>query len=388
MNFDQINQRRNTRSIKWDTHGINHISLEAIPMWVADMDFKTLPAITEALHKEVDLGIYGYSYESDEYFNAVTGWMKRRHQWDIQKEWLYTTPGVVSALNACIKVLSKENEAILIQEPVYYPFKRSILANNRHAISNPLRLKEGHYEIDFEDFEQKILQYQVKAFILCNPHNPVGRVYTNDELNRMVDICQKHSVSIIADEIHMDFVFKPHHHTVLQALRPEYADHIITLSAASKTFNLAAFKVSQLTCSNRETLASIKKEYSQLGMHGHNTLGLLSTEMAYTHGDSYVDELIEYISKNVETLRYFISSYLPQVKLIEPEGLYLMWLDFRALNLSQEDLKTLLSEKALLWLNDGSTFGEGGEGFMRMNLATPNSELIKALHQLKEALKV
>lgn len=388
MNFNQINSRKQTRSIKWDTHVANHIHPDAIPMWVADMDFKTLPAITEALHKEVESGIYGYSYESEDYFNAVMGWMHRRHQWELQKEWIYTTPGVVSALNACIRVLAKEHEAVLIQEPVYYPFKRSILANNRVAISNPLILKEGHYEIDFNDFEQKIVTYQVKAFILCNPHNPVGRVYTQDELNRMVDICQKHAVTIISDEIHMDFVFKPHHHYVLQALRKDYADHIITLSAASKTFNLAAFKVSQLICSNADTLLAIKKEYSQLGMHGHNTLGLLSTEVAYSQGDTYVDELVHYIQKNGETLRMYLSHHLPRIKLIEPEGLYLVWLDFSALNLSQEELKTFLSEEAHLWLNDGSSFGEGGEGFMRMNLATPQSELLKALDRLKAALKV
>lgn len=385
--FDQIHNRVNTRSVKWDTHHLNQIHPQAIPMWVADMDFKTLPAITQALQKEVETGIYGYSFESEMYFNSVLSWLERRHQTQIQKEWVMSTPGVVSALNACILALTQENDGILIQEPVYYPFKRSIVTNHRQAIINPLQLIEGHYEIDFDDFEQKIIDHHVKLFILCSPHNPVGKVFSEDELNRLVDICKHYKVIIVSDEIHMDFVFKPHHHHVLIKLRPDYADSIITLMAASKTFNLAGFKVSQLISQNVDYLNRIKAVYSSLGLHGQNSLGLLASEIAYSQGDDYVDTLVDYLADSVKWIQDFLTRELPEVKLVQPEGLYLLWLDFRELHKDQTELKRFLSEEAKLWFNDGAMFGKGGEGFMRCNIALPHAKLEEAFKQLKQALK-
>ena len=382
--FDELNPRRNTRSVKWDTHGKNGIHPDAYPLWVADMDFKTLPAITQALTHELEGGIYGYSFETEDYKQALVGWLKRRHHWVIDPTWIFTTPGVVSAVNASLQALTQEGEGILIQEPVYHPFKASILQNKRLPISSELILNDGHYSVDFKDFEEKAKH--AKLFIVCNPHNPVGKVFTTEELSRMVDICKKYDVLIISDEIHQDFVYKPHVHHNLANVRPDYVDHILTLVAASKTFNLAAFKVSQMIVSNPELLTKIKAIYSNLGIHGNNTLGLLASEIAYTQGDDFVDDLIEYLEESISWVHSFLQTELPQVKLIEPQGLYLLWLDFRDLHLSQDELKRRLNENAHLWLNDGVQFGSSGTGFMRLNLALPQSELKKVFNQLKKVL--
>lgn len=382
--FDELNQRRNTRSVKWDTHLRSGVNPEAYPLWVADMDFKTLPEITQALQNEVATGIYGYSFETDDYKNSVIQWLKRRHHWEIEAEWIISTPGVVSAINATLQALTQEGEYILIQEPVYHPFKRSILENGRVPISSDLVLMDGHYSIDFNDFEEKAKQ--ARLFILCNPHNPVGRVFTKEELNKMVDICKKYKVEIIADEIHMEFVYPPYHHEVCAHLRPDYADHIITLMAASKTFNLAAFSVSQMIVSNPESMKSIQKVYAKLGFHGNTTLGLLASEIAYTQGDAYVDDLVAYLNESIQWVKEFLKNNIPQIKLIEPQGLYLLWLDFRELKISQDELKLRLQDNAKLWLNDGAMFGSQGQGFMRMNIALPHSELKKVFEQLKKVL--
>lgn len=385
--FDQIHDRKNTVSMKWDTHGSQNIPLDAYPLWVADMDFQTLPKITEELQSYVSSGIYGYSFESQAYFESIVNWLKRRHMYEIDKSWILTTPGVVSAINAAILAFTHEQDVILIQEPVYYPFKRSILFNKRSVVSNDLILKEGHYSIDFNDFESKIRDHKVKLFVLCNPHNPVGRVFNEKELNQMVDICQKYDVLIVSDEVHMDFVYAPYQHVVLAQLRKDYADHIITLVAASKTFNLAAMKVSQAIASNPKHIEGMRQVYQSLGLYHHNTMGLKATEIAYTYGDDYVDTLVNYLKTNIDYLDRELKDNCSKIKLIEAQSLYIVWLDFRELHITQTELKNKLLNKAKLWLNDGSMFGTGGEGFMRLNLALPLSELKKVTKQLIEAFK-
>lgn len=385
--FDQKNDRHHTRSIKWDMHKELGKPEDAYPLWVADMDFKTMPEITEALKKVVESGIYGYTFSGESYYNALADWLKRRHHYVVERKWIYNTPGVVSAVNAVILTLTQENESVLIQEPVYHPFKKSILQNKRNAVVNPLLFKEDHYDVDFLDLEKQITDHDVKLFILCSPHNPVGKVFTEDELNRMVDICKKYEVIIVSDEIHMDFVYKGNKHSVLASLRKDYADHIITLYAASKTFNLAGMHLSQLITSNAEFLKKIKAVYASLGLHSTNTLGIIASETAYLHGDEYVDELVKYLSASVDWLNTFLKEELPQVKLVRPEGLYILWLDFRALQKSQEELDNFLLNQAHLWLNNGAMFGIGGEGFMRLNIALPREELKKVMNQLKDALK-
>jgi cystathionine beta-lyase len=354
---------------------------------VADMDFQTLPKITETLQDYVGSGIYGYSFETARYFQAIVDWLKRRHHYEIEKSWILSTPGVVSAINAAILAFTQANDAILIQEPVYYPFKRSILFNHRQVVSNNLVYHQGQYTIDFMDFEKQIKDHQVKLFVLCNPHNPVGRVFTEDELNQMVNICQKYDVLIVSDEVHMDFVYAPYQHRVLAQLRKDYADHIITLVAASKTFNLAAMKVSQAISSNKDLIEGMRKMYQSLGLYHHNTIGLKATEIAFTFGDDYVDALVQYLKLNIEYLNQELIEHCPKIKMVEAQSLYIVWLDFSAYNLSQDVLKQKVLNEAKLWLNDGSIFGSGGEGFMRLNLALPFSELKKVTQQLIEAFK-
>lgn len=386
MNFEDKINRKNTNSIKWDGHEKFKVHPDAIPLWVADMDFKTLPEITRALNKQVDFGVYGYAFEPESYFESIIGWMKRRHHWDIQKDWILTTPGVVSGLNACLLALSEENDSVLIQEPVYHPFKNSIIYNKRIPVINELIRKDTHYSIDFNDFENKIIENNVKMFILCSPHNPVGRVWLKEELIQMADICHKYNVIVVSDEIHMDFVYKGHEHHVLVNLKPDYQDFVITLVAPSKSFNLAAFKVSQLITPNLSFKKRIEHEYERLGFHGHNTFGLLACEVAYRSGDQFMDEVLEYIYQNIQFIKEYIKENISVIKVMDIEGTYLLWLDMSALQLKQNELIEFLDQKAHLWFNDGSLFGESGNGFVRMNCATQRDVIKQALEQLRNAI--
>lgn len=386
MNFEDKINRKNTNSIKWDGHEKFNIHPDSIPLWVADMDFKTLPEITQALNKQVEFGVYGYAFEPDSYFDSVISWMKRRHNWNIQKEWILTTPGVVSGVNACILAFTEENDSILIQEPVYHPFKNSIKYNKRIPIVNELVRSNTHYSIDFTDFENKIVENNVKLFILCSPHNPVGRVWLKEELIQMADICLKHNVIIVSDEIHMDFVFKGHEHHVLVNLKPEYQEFVITLVAPSKSFNLAAFKISQLITTNLDYKKRIEHEYERLGFHGHNTFGLLACEVAYRSGDQFMDDVVEYIYQNILFIKDYISNHISQIQVMDIEGTYLLWLDMSALQLEQSELMEFLNQKAHLWFNDGSIFGASGKGYVRMNCATQREIIKLSLEQLKNAI--
>ena len=386
MNFDQKIERKHTNSIKWDGHSIFKVNPDALPLWVADMDFRTDEHIVSALTKLAEFGVYGYSFEPESYFQAVQGWMQRRHGWTIERSWIFSTPGVVSAVNACILALSEEGDGVLIQEPVYHPFKNSIKYNKRIPVVNPLKLESLSYRIDMDDFESKIIHENVRIFILCSPHNPVGRVWNVDELTQMMDICEKHNVIVVSDEIHMDFVYEPHKHVVAVSLKESYQAFTITLVAPSKSFNLATFKLSQLITSNSEYMEKIKHEYEKLGLHGQNQFSVVASEMAYTHGDVYMDELVETLRKNIAWVKNDVERHLPQVKVMDIEGTYLMWLDFRALDLTQKSLVEFLSNEAKLWLNDGMLFGQGGEGFMRLNVATDLNTLKQALNQLRIAL--
>ena len=386
MNFEDKINRKNTNSIKWDGHEKFNIHPDSIPLWVADMDFKTLPEITQALNKQVEFGVYGYAFEPDSYFDSVISWMKRRHNWNIQKEWILTTPGVVSGVNACILAFTEENDSILIQEPVYHPFKNSIKYNKRIPIVNELVRSNTHYSIDFTDFENKIVKNNVKLFILCSPHNPVGRVWLKEELIQMADICLKHNVIIVSDEIHMDFVFKGHEHHVLVNLKPEYQEFVITLVAPSKSFNLAAFKISQLITVNLDYKKRIEHEYERLGFHGHNTFGLLACEVAYRSGDQFMDDVVEYIYQNILFIKDYISNHISQIQVMDIEGTYLLWLDMSALQLEQSELMEFLNQKAHLWFNDGSIFGASGKGYVRMNCATQREIIKQSLEQLKNAI--
>ena len=387
MNFNKINDRKNTHSIKWDGHDRMNIPKDCLPMWVADMDFQTVPEVVEALTQLAHSGIYGYSFESDDYFQSVIGWMQRRHQWTIQKENISTTPGVVSAIHACLMAYTQEGDAVMIQKPVYHPFANAINKLKRKLVNNSLIIENDRYGIDFMDFEKQIIENNVKLFILCSPHNPVGRVWTKQELTLMADICIKHNVLLVSDEIHMDFIYKPYRHHVLVNLNANYGNHVITLTAPSKTFNLAGLKLSNTIFMNMKLKKQFDNVYDDLSVHAGHTFGLVATQAAYDHGDAYVDQMMDYLSENLRMLDRFFKEHCPQIKIIYPEGLYLVWVDFRGLGLKDRELKEFLLLKAKLWLNDGIIFGKEGSGFQRINIATPRENIEKALNQLLSALK-
>lgn len=386
-NFDEIIDRKNSNSIKYDFAAERGKPEDILPLWVADMDFRTPSPVIEALVKAAQHGIFGYSDTKEEYFWSVYNWYNTRFNWSVKREWLVKTPGVVYAIATAIRALTDEGDAVMIQQPVYYPFSDLILANQRKLINNPLIYKNGKYYMDFEDFEEKIIKHKVKIFILCSPHNPVGRVWTNEELTRVGDLCIKHNVMVISDEIHGDFTYKGIKHFVFADLKPEYLNNSIICTAPSKTFNLAGLQVSNIFIPNRDIRRKFKEEMKRTGYSQLNTLGLVACQAAYEHGAPWLEELKEYLEGNLEFIRNFLAERLPQIKIVEPEGTYLVWLDCRALNLSEEELEDLIVNKAKLWLDGGTMFGREGEGFQRINIACPRVILEKAFLQLEEGIK-
>jgi len=385
-NFDEIIDRRNTNSIKYDFAKERGKPEDTIPLWVADMDFRTLPEVTQALVKVSEHGIFGYSEVKEDYFTTLYNWYSRHFGWNIKHEWLVKTPGVVYAIAAAIRAFTEKGDGVMIQRPVYYPFSETILANRRILVNNPLIYKEGVYQIDFEDFESKILSNNVKLFILCNPHNPVGRVWTREELIKLGDICLKHNVIVVADEIHADFIYEGYKHLVFASLKPEFGAITITCTAPSKTFNLAGLQVSNIFIQDRSLKDRFKEEIAKSGYSQLNTMGLVACRTAYEYGEEWLLQLKKYLTGNLIFVRSFLKERLPQIKLVEPQGTYLVWLDFNSLSLSDDDLEDLIVNKAKLWLDNGLMFGEEGKGFQRINIACPRKILEIAFEQLEAAL--
>ena len=385
-NFDEIIERKNTNSIKYDFAKRMGKPEDAIPLWVADMDFRTPLEVSEALVESAKHGIFGYSESQQQYYLALEKWFAENFGWNIQPSWLVKTPGVVFAIAMAIRALTKEGDGVLIQRPVYYPFEQTILANERNIVNNPLIYENLSYQIDFEDFESKIVYNNVRLFILCNPHNPVGRVWTHNELVKLGDICIKHGVIVVSDEIHADFVYNGYRHLIFADLKPEFSDIAITCTAPSKTFNLAGLQVSNIFIGSSEIRSKFMAEFIKTGYFQINTMGLVACQAAYQFGKEWLDELKIYLGKNLEFIRDFLSERLPQIKLIEPQGTYLIWLDFNALDLTDDELENLITSKAKLWLDRGSMFGEEGKGFQRINIACPRKILEKAFIQLEKAV--
>ena len=385
-NFDRVIERKNTLSLKYDFSKERGKPEDILPLWVADMDFMTTNEVISELKKCVELGVYGYSESKEDYFKVIQNWYQRYFQWHLEPSWLIKTPGVVFAISAAIRAYTKENDSIIIQTPVYYPFYEVILDNKRNLVTNPLLLKNDHYEIDFIDFERKIIENNVKLFILCSPHNPVGRVWRKDELINLGNICLKHNVKVISDEIHCDFTYPGHKHYVFASLDPQFLMNTVTCTSPSKTFNLAGLQVSNIFIPNLKMKKKFEKAVAQTGYSQLNLFGLVACKAAYEFGDIWLKELKLYLIQNLDYIRNFLKNELPLVSLIEPEGTYLVWLDFRKLNLSEEKLEKLIVEKAGLWLDSGKMFGIEGVGFQRINIACPISILEKALFKLKEAL--
>nr|WP_271716135.1 MalY/PatB family protein [Anaeromicropila herbilytica] len=391
-NFDEVIDRRNTNSVKHDFAVERGKSEDVMPFWVADMDFRSAPAIVEKMKEKAEFGIYGYSDPKQSYFDSVISWMERRHGWQTKKEWYIYTPGVIFALGIAIRSLTKEGDGILIQKPVYYPFQSMIQKNNRVVINNPLHLVEDEdgmetYKMDTLDFEQKIIQNNVKMFILCNPHNPVGRVWSKEELETIGDICLKHNVIVVSDEIHADFVYEPYRHIVFSNMKEEYKDITVTLTSPSKTFNLAGTQVSNTIVCNQAIRDIMKIEQEKIGYDNLGLFGLTAAQTAYSEGEEWLESLKTYLQENMRYVEEFLKIRIPEIKLIKPEGTYLLWLDCRGLGLSDKELDTIILEKAKLWLDHGIMFGEEGSGFQRINIATSRVNLEKALESLEYALK-
>lgn len=386
LDFDKIINRKNTRCLKYDFAKRRGMPEDVLPLWVADMDFETSSYVEDALVERAKEGIFGYSEVQTPYFEIVRDWFKRHHSWEVQERWLIKTPGIVFALAMAVKAYTEPGDKILIQLPVYYPFSEVIEDNGRKVVSNTLYLGEDNrYHIDFEDFEKKIVEEQIRLFFLCNPHNPVGRVWTEEELIRMGDICVKHGVTVVSDEIHQDFVFKGKH-LVFANLKKEYESISMTCTSPSKTFNLASMMISNIFIPNPELRRKFQKQLDAAGISQLGVMGLVACEAAYSHGEEWYQAMLAYVKENIEFTRVFVKEKLPGVEMIDLEGTYLVWLDFRGTGLSVEELEERIIHRAKLWLDSGKIFGECGKGFQRINAACPRSVLEEALERIREAI--
>lgn len=386
FDFDTVTDRRGTNCIKYDFARERGKPEGVLPLWVADMDFQTAPYILEKLEERVRHGIFGYSEGKEEYFQALEGWYEKRFGWKVKRNWLVKTPGVVFALAAAIKAFTREGDAVLLQQPVYYPFSEVIKDNNRKLVNSPLKLVDGHYEIDFLDLEEKIVQEQVKLFLLCSPHNPVGRVWKEWELRKIGDICLKHGVLVVSDEIHSDFVWEENRHRMFASLDPEYEKISVTCTSPSKTFNLAGLQISNIFIPNHDLKVKFRHAVSAAGYSQVNGLGMTACQAAYEGGEEWLDELKKYLWDNYLFLENYLETRIPKIQPIKPEGTYLIWLDFRELGMTEEEREELIVNRAHLWLDSGAMFGPDGEGFERINIACPRKVLEQALGQLEQAL--
>lgn len=387
LDFDTIIDRKNTYSLKYDFAKKRNMPEDLMPLWVADMDFRVSSYIQEALMKQTEHGIFGYSDVQEEYFDVLEQWMKRHHGWQVESDWLIKTPGIVFALAMAVKAFTKEGDGVLIQQPVYYPFSEVIADNGRKVVSNTLvQEKSGKYRIDFADFEEKIVTEKIKLFFLCSPHNPVGRVWSREELIRLGDICYQHGVIVVSDEIHADFVFHGKHY-VFADLKEEYKEISIVASSPSKTFNIAGLQISNIFIPNKELRKRFKKQIDAAGYSQLNVMGLAAAKAAYEHGEEWYESMHAYVRDNINYTKQFIEEKIPEIRLVENEGTYLLWMDFRGLKLSGHELEDLIIKKAKLWLDSGRIFGTAGSGFQRINVACPRAVLTGALTRLEQAVK-
>jgi len=381
-NFDEIINRTNTNSEKHDGAKKMGKPESAIPLWVADMDFKTPKEVTEALIKAANHSIFGYTFTDRHYDHAVQNWFASHFGFETKSDWLVKVPGVINALAMAVRAFTQKGDSILIQRPVYHPFKNIIEINNRKVVDNPLLYKNGKYHVDFEDFEQKIIENNIRMFILCSPHNPVSRVWTQEELYQMGKICLRHKCLVVSDEIHCDIVFKGHTHRVFATVHESFLENTMICTAPSKTFNLASLQNSNIFIPNLLLRKQLTTEKSKSGYGQPNVMGLVACQAAYEHGLDWLLQLREYLQGNFEFMKQFFAENIPQVKVIEPEGTYLIWVDFNALGLSHEQLDDLLLNQAKVWFSSGTIFGPQGAGFQRVNIACPRKTLETALKRV------
>ncbi len=379
--FDKVIERRNTDCVKYDLRETYFGQGDVLPMWVADMDFETPDFVRDAVQERAKHPVYGYSFRPEIYFTSIMQWIEKRHGWQVARDWILFSPGVVPALNMATLAYTSPGDGILVQPPVYFPFFNAVKNHKRILVENQLTYRDGRYTIDFDDFEQKVKK--VKMFFLSNPHNPVGRLWTRDELRRMGEICVKNDVIIISDEIHCDLVLPGYMHIPMASLSDEIAKNTVTCMAPSKTFNLAGLATSSLIIKDEELRNKMERIIEDIHIGNGNFFGTTASIAAYTNGGQWLNELMRYIEKNFIFLDAFFQEELPAMELVKPEATYLAWIDFRKTGLSDKEITEKLIGEAKLGLSPGPVFGKGGEGFQRMNLATPKANVKKAAQQLK-----
>lgn len=385
FDFDKIIDRANTFAIKYDLAEKRNKPKDAISLWVADMDFPTAPCICDALQERVLHGIFGYSRPDARYYDAVKNWFRTRHGFEIHDEEIVNTPGVVFAIGAAVRAFTKRGDSVLIQKPVYYPFANVISSNGRRVVNNPLVLRNGRYEIDFDDFEKKITEENVRLFILCSPHNPGGRVWKKNELLKICEICLRHNVLVVSDEIHSDITFGKNVHTVYANLSEAASENSIICTSPSKTFNLAGLQFSNIIIKNKKIRDEFQKEIDRTGYDEPSLMGIVAATAAYSDGEKWFDAAMDYIWRNILFTEKYISEHCPKIRVMEPEGSYLVWLDFSAFtDLSDLEISKRILNNAKVWLDYGLMFGSEGEKFQRINVATPRRILEEALSRICE----
>lgn len=383
--FDKLIPRANTNCVKYDLRDVVFGNPDVLPMWVADMDFETPDFAREAVIRRAEHPVYGYHFKDRPYFEAIQGWLKRRHQWEVPTEWMSFVPGVVCGFNMAVLAFTKEGDEIIIQSPVYPPFHHAVTEHGRKLVYNRLKIGEKGYEMDFELLEEQAKT--AKMLILCNPHNPVGRCWTREELQRVSEICLRNDVLVISDEIHCDLVLPGYRHTPYATLSREAANHCIVFHAASKTFNLAGLATSTAIVPNKE-LRDVYVHYVEaLEAHLGNIFGKVATQTCMEQGDDWLDQLLAYVQGNIDYVSDFIKANLPKVKFFKPQATYMMWLDFNGYGLSEEELWHKMTQEAQLGFNRGSDFGQDGSGFFRINLACPRATVEEAMRRLMQFMQ-
>lgn len=389
VNFDQVVNRKGTKSVKWDPQALKGIFGEEdlLPLWVADMDFQAPKAVIEAMQEEVAHGIFGYSKRGDRYYQNIIDWYKKRFDWEIKREWMVFTPGVVSAVNYVLQAFLEKDEGVIIQEPVYYPFKKAIKNNGCRVVNNPLKYQQGKYEIDFEDFEEKAKDPSTKLFILCSPHNPVGRVWKREELYHLGEICLAHDVLILSDEIHHDLVYEKGAHQVFANLDSKFENNIITTTAPSKTFNLAGLMSAHVIIKN-DSLQRRYRHVLQINHIGKQTpISMAAVEAAYGKGEPWLEALLTYLQENIRLIDTMLKRHLPKASFTPPDATYLAWIDLRGYIRDGKKLEEKMIKKGKVAFDGGTWFGEGGDGFVRINFACPRKILEEGLERMIKAIK-
>lgn len=384
-NFDEIVDRKNSDSIKWtgveEKFGANDI----LPMWIADMDFKSADEIIEALKDRVDHGVFGYIQKPDSFYQSIIDWVKKKFDWEIKKEWILFTPGVVSGFNIGVREFTEEGDKVLVQSPVYPPFFRVLDNNKRVANNSPLIYKDGKFLMNYEELENNI--GDTKVMMLCNPHNPVGRVWSKEELKRLGDICLENNTIIISDEIHSDFTLKGVKHTPMASISKELEQNTITLMAPSKTFNVAGLVTSFAIIANEDLRNTYAQAIETLEIDGTTIFGALALEVAYNHGEEWLKQLLVYVEDNIDYAIDYIEKKIPEIKVDKPEGTYLLWLDFNKLDKTADEIEEALLRVGKVALNDGRPYGEGGDKFFRLNIGCPRSILEEGLKRIEKAVE-